>query len=769
MGSLAAPSVTISNTMRTGAGGVVSLAGTVGGAAGTTVEIYDGTSALGSASLDSIGGWTFVLSALKAGSYDFHAVASSPGGTSATAAATLPIVLLQPGENVASIVSASSAGTTFIFLPGVYNNLTITPKSNQTFIGEPGAVLSGSVPVTGWSYAGNYWSTSNFAGPQWGYGDGRNGLAAIPNDLQVDGKAYLRVGSLAEVGPGDFYYGNGRAYISDNPTGRTTSMLDTATAFQGGTTTGVTIKNLTIDNYASVAQHGAIEAENTSGWTLDNVTAVANHGAGAAAGSAMTINGGNYSGNGQTGIHAQNTAGLTINGITADGNNYAQYSSGWDAGGIKILTSTNVTVENSTISSNKGIGLWFDTDVANATVANNVINGNQGPGLQYEAAYSATISGNVLANNAQSGYVTGYWGSDLIIVSSSHVDATGNTLVVNDGAEGIGIQEDSRPPDNMGPHATTNNTVSKNTFVLLGSGKNGGASDGLSSSQIFNGSNVWNNNTYVAQNAQDVDFTWNNAYYWAVDPSQFLIDKNGTFTYVADPQAYAASLAADLPDTLDLHVSEDAWQGDAAFTVSINGTQIGGTRIVTASHAAGETQDVSIAGSWGAGPHTIGISFINDAYGGTPSTDRNLYVDQASYDGHAASGTPAALTGNGTKDFSVASAPVPTALSIQMAEDAWQGNAQYAIAIDGKVVSSGNQVTALNASGQSQAVNLQQALSAGAHDLAISFLNDAYGGTPATDRNLYIKGVSVDGVATSGASATLDSASTVHFQFVLPA
>lgn len=995
MSTTAAPQVTIGSTIKTTAQGAVSLTGTVAGAAGTSVEIYNGTVALGAALLDASGGWSFALTGLPAASYNFRAVASAPGGVTATATGSAATVVLQPGENIAAIVSGSPAGTTFIFLPGVYNNLTITPNANQTFIGEPGAVLSGSIPVTGWSDAGGYWSTSNFAAPQWGYGTGRNGVAAIPNDLQVDGKAYLRVGSLAEVGAGDFYYGSGRVYIQDNPTGHTTSMLDTTTAFQGGSTTGVTIANLTIENYASVAQHGAIEAENTSGWTLDNVTAIANHGAGAAAGSNMTIEGGSYSDNGETGIHAQNTTGLTINGITADNNNYAQYSAGWDAAGIKILTSTNVTVENSNISSNQGIGLWFDTDVANATIANNVIDNNQGPGIQYEAAYSATITGNMIANNAQTGYVTGYWGADLILVSSSHVTATGNTLVVNNGAEGIGIQEDDRPPDNMGPHSTIDDTVSNNVFVLLGTGKDGAASDGLSSSLVFNGSNVWDHNTFVAQNAQDVDFTWNNAYFWAADPSQLLIDKNGSFTYVANPQAYAAGLTANQglavaitsqtlvkdtgisvtdgitndgavtlsgtlagpagsvvhiydgtallgaatvangawtygatlaagthalhaiatdpagqsvsttaqasitvdqtpasitaiasslasgarlaagqsetitlatskpvqvsgapaltlsdggtagydaarstatslafvytttagqsstglavsglalnggavvdtagnalataalaslpgsmtgilvnppaaaatppatgPDTLSVQVSEDAWQGDAQFTVSIDGAQIGGVRTATASHAAGATQDVTLSGTWGAGAHTIGIAFINDAYGGTPSTDRNLYVGQVAYDGRSASGAPASLMGNGTRDFAVPAALVPASLSIQLAEDAWQGNAQYAIAIDGKTISTGNPVTALNASGQSQAVTLQQSLPAGTHDLAISFLNDAYGGSASTDRNLYVKSIAVNGAPVSGGSAALLATSTVHFQFLVPA
>ena len=77
-------------------------------------------------------------------------------------------------------------------------------------------------------------------------------------------------------------------------------------------------------------------------------------------------------------------------------------------------------------------------------------------------------------------------------------------------------------------------------------------------------------------------------------------------------------------------------------------------------------------------------------------------------------------------------------------------------------------MTALNGSGQSQAVNVSALLSAGKHDVAVSFLNDAWGGTPSTDRNLYVKGIDVNGTPASGASAALFSNGTTHFQIVVP-
>lgn len=229
----------------------------------------------------------------------------------------------------------------------------------------------------------------------------------------------------------------------------------------------------------------------------------------------------------------------------------------------------------------------------------------------------------------------------------------------------------------------------------------------------------------------------------------------------------APASGASTTDTLDLHVSEDAWQGDAQFTVAVDGAVVGGVRTATASHASGASQDVSIAGSWGAGPHSVAVAFINDAWGGTTATDRNLYVDQVSYDGVAAAGAPVALTSNGTASFAV-SGSAKTTLTLHLAEDAWQGDAQVSASVDGVALLSAGTVTALNAQSQSQSFSLQTVLSAGKHDLAVSFLNDAWGGTSAMDRNLYVKGVDVNGTPVSGASAALLSTGVAHFQIVAP-
>jgi len=224
-------------------------------------------------------------------------------------------------------------------------------------------------------------------------------------------------------------------------------------------------------------------------------------------------------------------------------------------------------------------------------------------------------------------------------------------------------------------------------------------------------------------------------------------------------------------DALVLMVSEDAWNGDAQFNVLVDGVQQG-TFTATAPHAAGAPQSISLTGSWGAGPHSIGIAFVNHAWGGTAATDRNLYVDGVSYDGIGAAGAPATLFSNGVATFGVAAASASaakgTALTLHLAEDEWQGDARCSVAIDGGTIVRDSAVTASNGEGRSQAVDLHALLAPGPHDIGLSFLNDAYGGTAATDRNLYVKGIDVGGVPIPGMDATLFAAGTAHFQIMVP-
>jgi len=113
------------------------------------------------------------------------------------------------------------------------------------------------------------------------------------------------------------------------------------------------------------------------------------------------------------------------------------------------------------------------------------------------------------------------------------------------------------------------------------------------------------------------------------------------------------------PDNVVLLMAEDAYNGDAKFTVSVDGKQIGGTQTVTASHAAKKSDTFEFQGNFGLGAHKVSVNFLNDGWGGSASADRNLYVDHVTFNGNPSSGN-LALTNSGAKSIAVTSATTYT-------------------------------------------------------------------------------------------------------------
>ncbi len=107
------------------------------------------------------------------------------------------------------------------------------------------------------------------------------------------------------------------------------------------------------------------------------------------------------------------------------------------------------------------------------------------------------------------------------------------------------------------------------------------------------------------------------------------------------------------------NLSEESWQGDAQCYVSIDGTRLGGLQTITASHAMGKSQQISFTAPLSTGAHTASVEFVNDAWGGTTTTDRNLFVDSIDI-GTQHVVTAAALYSNGTRSFAI---PAVTATS----------------------------------------------------------------------------------------------------------
>lgn len=230
-------------------------------------------------------------------------------------------------------------------------------------------------------------------------------------------------------------------------------------------------------------------------------------------------------------------------------------------------------------------------------------------------------------------------------------------------------------------------------------------------------------------------------------------------------------------DTLVLSISEDRYangdgssdsNGDATFVVLVDGQQVGGTLTATAMHAQGQTEQFTVLGNFGPGNHTVEAQLSNDAWSGVPSptTDRNIYVDGATYNGATINYTGMDYNGDGAWFAISGGTPPATAddtLVLNLSADLWQGNPQFIVSVDGQQQGGPQSVTALNDAGQTQAFDFTGTFGPGTHDIAVSFVNDAYGGTPQTDRNLYVNSIDYNGQHYAADTASLFSNGTAHF------
>ncbi len=126
--------------------------------------------------------------------------------------------------------------------------------------------------------------------------------------------------------------------------------------------------------------------------------------------------------------------------------------------------------------------------------------------------------------------------------------------------------------------------------------------------------------------------------------------------------------------------------------------------------------------------------------------------------------------GSGVTDATgtTSTSATPDTLVVQIAEDAYQGDAQFLLSVDGVQEGGVNTATTLESSGTSQAFTVNGSFGPGTHTVVVDFLNDLYDDTPDTDRNLYVNGATIDGTAIPGSSFIEYSAGAGSFTFTVP-
>ena len=275
-------------------------------------------------------------------------------------------IVVNPGENIQSLVNLYPSGTTFYLTAGTHIQQQVTPKSGDTFIGEPGAIMDGQ-NVTAYAFYSNNKGQSNvtiksleiknYTTPSADYGaiTGQNVTNWIVTDNVVHHNA--QAGIRAGTGTGwqvlrNTAYANGVAGITgyqcnggliqgnelygNNPTGAFTMREGGMKVFQS--------VNLTIRG------NNVHHNKGKGIWSDTNYPT-------------MLIEGNTVTDNSGTGIyHEIGYAAIIRNNTSSrNGNGSEQVSGSLTRAGIQVTNSPNVQVYGNTVMDNhNGIsGLYF--------------------------------------------------------------------------------------------------------------------------------------------------------------------------------------------------------------------------------------------------------------------------------------------------------------------------------------------------------------------------------------------------------------------------
>ncbi len=439
-------------------------------------------------------------------------------------------VPVRVGDDVHAVLNAHAEGDTFCFQPGVHRLASaLRPKTGQKLVGEPGAVLNGSKPLTRFSREGNWWVASGQTQRLPQHGECIAGYTGCryAEDVFLDGRALWQVTSLAEVASGRFYfdYARSRIYLADVPTGRQVETTVATGAVLGGPGRDrVTVRGLTIEKFGNLAQHGAVDTREGRGWLIEHNIIRLNHGQGLVANTGSVTRHNLITANGQQGVGGHGSD-LLFQSNEISYNNTAGFSAGWSAGGSKWSHSTRLTVRDNYVHHNRGPGLWTDIDNIHTIYDANRVEHNTAAGIFHEISYNAVVRNNRVVGNGLVGQAWAY-GAGIQIAHSPNVEVVGNVL--SDNFNGITLIQQERGRGAYGPRQLDNVWVHHNQ-VTMDRGFTGLAQDIQDKSYFTSRSIRFENNDYRLVGG-DRRFGWMDTLNSPQQWRSYGNDTNGTYT-----------------------------------------------------------------------------------------------------------------------------------------------------------------------------------------------------------------------------------------------
>jgi Right handed beta helix region len=330
-----------------------------------------------------------------------------------------------PLDDVRQAVADASEGAT-ICISGHHRVATpLVPKANMTLEGVGGAVLDGSRVLTD-----HFLRNGRYVFPNQTRNSGKQSGKQCQNyprncyadGVFFDGVALLHV-PLDKLASGRYFfdYQKNEVILADNPAGHTVELTEAGNLL-AGTASGVTVKDLVVENAASkgIAALG-------EGWRVLNVESRWNHTTGiVATGKGFVVQGGHYHHNGQYGLSGSGDNGL-VEGVESDHNDHLRFgtslnsgSACWNAGESKWYGTLNLVVRNNYVHDGYCNGFWLDVNNRNALVEDNRFESNAGYNLISEIGYGGTIRNNSFVTRGKS--------YSLLIASSSDIEVYGNQI-----------------------------------------------------------------------------------------------------------------------------------------------------------------------------------------------------------------------------------------------------------------------------------------------------------------------------------------------------
>jgi hypothetical protein len=373
--------------------------------------------------------------------------------------------------------------------------------------GTSGGVGTYSLTISATVASGTIYETSGTGSIATSAGN----FANFVEDLYVDGVRYTRIAAPGPAGANRFWVNpsDHSVNVNSNLTGHLVeyACLPILSSDGGpGANQNVSWSNITVEKYATNPQLGSLHG--VVGWTITNCTFRYVHGAGVNVSYGTTLKNCLITQNGQCGIEGAWGSGIVVKNCEISYNNWANFDYLWDAGGLKIVTSSDTQLIGNYVHDNVGPGLWADIDSVGWIVTGNNCVNNVGPGIMYEISHGRTkISRNVCTNNGGPG----------IYLSNSHdIECWGNLINISS-SNSHGLNGFSGGGGIVGQQADRGSSIydarnlNVHDNIIVHSGDT--ARDGVFCyfAYTFTPNNIWNNNVYIVPNTTGT--------YWEFDPS----------------------------------------------------------------------------------------------------------------------------------------------------------------------------------------------------------------------------------------------------------